>query len=100
MQKYEKFLKRVLDGRTQIEYCRWIDLNYHSSVFPGNPDVLLINHLKEEHRNGRLAAHNPLRPINTVRAPNGSLSSGQYRALPPYTMAGKITILINETTFF
>ncbi|KAK1364913.1 hypothetical protein POM88_040474 [Heracleum sosnowskyi] len=93
LQKYQEFLQGVLDGTTKIQSKKWIDLDYHSSYFSGNPDLLLINQLREEQRNGRLSAHNPLRPTNTVRAPNGSSSSGQYRPLPPSTIAEGSSII-------
>lgn len=105
LQKYQKFLQRVLEGRTNIEFSHWIDLNYRSSFVSGNPDILLINQLREEQKNGNLATHNPLRPpkepnISTnVRAPNGSSTSKQYKQLPPYNKYGEIIILIYETIF-
>ncbi|KAK1386806.1 hypothetical protein POM88_014984 [Heracleum sosnowskyi] len=78
-QKYRKFLQDVLDGKTHIKCKDWVDLDYQSSVVDGNPDLLLLNQLREERRRRELRAG-----YVNVQALNGS-SSGPYRPLPPYT---------------
>lgn len=90
LQKYRMFLQQVLDGKIQIQYSKWIDLNYNSSIVPGNPDLFLLNQLSEKRRKGDLAVG------TNVQFPNGSSSSGQYRPLPQYTRAGELIILIKE----
>lgn len=77
-------MQDVLDGKKYLDFSNWVDLRYYSDFVSGNPDLLLLNQLIEEQRNGKLAAGNPLpspeqRNINiNVGAPNGS-SSNQYR---------------------
>ncbi|KAK1374483.1 Two-component response regulator ARR-B family [Heracleum sosnowskyi] len=60
IQKCRKFLQDVLDEKTNIECKKWIDLNYYSSILSGNPDLLVLNQLREEQTKERLAANNPL----------------------------------------
>lgn len=90
-------MQDVLNGRKNIEFHRhWIDLSLRSSVVPGNPDLLFLNQLKEGRRYARLATQKPLQPPNTVRAPIGSSSSDQSRLLTACSLAGTITVVINE----
>lgn len=102
LQKYQKFLKHVLAGKSNIEFSNWTDLNYHSEFVFGNPDTVLLNQLRNEQREGKLAPHNPLRQpkqgnINmTARAPNGSLSL--FPRLPPLTIGDQPILFINDNS--
>ncbi|XP_017256488.1 two-component response regulator ORR24 [Daucus carota subsp. sativus] len=58
LQKYRKFLNGVLDGKISLQsskYCS--NLNYnHSSIVDGNPNLFLINQLRNEQRSSKDAA--------------------------------------------
>lgn len=57
----EKLVQHILDGTKNIEFNNWIDLNYYSSFISRNPDLLLVNQVKDVPRKGNLVVHNPLR---------------------------------------
>ncbi|XP_074330949.1 two-component response regulator ARR14-like isoform X2 [Apium graveolens] len=70
LQKFRKFMERVLDGETSLEETSkyWIDVNYYSRIVGGNPNYILLNQLREKRRTGRIAApiqaSLPLPPLN------------------------------------
>ena len=92
----------MLVGEKNIEFSNWTDLNYYSSFVMGNPNLVLLNQLRDEQRKGNLAAQNPLRPqkegnLNiAARAPNGSLSS--FQRLPKLILRGQLIHYINDTS--
>ncbi|WOG95610.1 hypothetical protein DCAR_0414935 [Daucus carota subsp. sativus] len=98
LQKYQKFLERVLAGEKNIEFSNWTDLNYYSSFVKGNPNLVLLNLLRDEQMKGNLAAQNPLRlqkEGTSARAPNGSSSS--FHPLPQLTLVRSSSRTIYET---
>ncbi|KAK1378943.1 hypothetical protein POM88_025687 [Heracleum sosnowskyi] len=69
LQKYRKFVNRVLDGKISFKSSKYYNnRNYYSSLVGGNPDIFLINQLREERRTGKQAApippSLPLSPFN------------------------------------
>lgn len=60
----------VLDGEASLDDTSkyWIDCNYYSGIVRGNPNMILLNQLREEQRTGKLAApipaSLPLPPFN------------------------------------
>ena len=75
MQKFQKFLDKVMDGTTSLEQGRnqWVDCQYYSSIVGGNPNRILLGQLLEQRRTGKSAA-----PIKVSQP------------LPPYIEAGKL----------
>lgn len=65
-------MERILDGETSLNETSkyWIDSDYYSRIVGGNPNVILLNQLRERQRTGKIAApipaSLPLPPFNEV----------------------------------
>lgn len=75
MQKFRKFVQKILDGKISLEGSskKWIDYNYYSSIVRGNPNRMLIKQHFQQRTTGIWPAAIP-----------ASLP------LPPITQAGKL----------
>nr|XP_017246395.1 PREDICTED: two-component response regulator ORR25-like isoform X2 [Daucus carota subsp. sativus] len=98
LQKYQRFLQSVLDGKKRIEFSRWIDPDYHSRFASGNPDLILLKQLINGKQKRTLASDNLLRPTKheNTRTPNGSKSS--FGRLPPFTIGDGSSSRSNNAT--
>ncbi|KAK1393768.1 hypothetical protein POM88_012824 [Heracleum sosnowskyi] len=72
LQKFKKFLKELLDGETELGSKYWIDCNYYSEIVGGNPNVILLDQLRELRRSCKapapIPASLPLPPLNISEA--------------------------------
>lgn len=63
-------MESVLDGETSLDESSkyWIDSNYNSRIVGGNPNLILLNQLREKRITGKtsapIPASLPLPPIN------------------------------------
>ncbi|KAK1385943.1 hypothetical protein POM88_023678 [Heracleum sosnowskyi] len=84
LQKFRKFMKMVLDGETSLDETSkyWIDSNYYSRFVGGNPNLILLNQLREKRMTGKtpapIPASLPLPPFNEAGA---SLSASENSAI-------------------
>lgn len=64
-------MDKVLEDETSLdENSNWIDCNYYSGAVRGNPNMILLNQLREKRRTGKtptpIPASLPLPPINAT----------------------------------